>query len=48
MHTLVTKIAAARAAQRRHLAEQSQLVREERRRTARRYAAAESLRFRIA
>jgi hypothetical protein len=48
MHTLVTKITAVRAARRQRVAERSQLLWEERRRTARRYAAAEPLRFRIA
>jgi hypothetical protein len=48
MHAIATKIAAARAARRHRLAEQSQLLWEEQRRAARRHAGIETYRFRIA
>jgi hypothetical protein len=48
MHAIATKITGARSARRQRRAVQSQLLREDRRRTARRYAAADPYRFRIA
>ena len=48
MHAIATKITTARAARRHRHAMQSQLLWEERRRTARRDAAADPYRFRIA
>jgi len=45
MHTIVTKIAAARAARRDRLAEQTRALWEERRRLARRYLPGEPFRF---
>lgn len=48
MHAIATKITAARVARRLRSAEQSQLLWEERRRTARRHAAIDPYRFRIA
>ena len=48
MHTVITKITAARSARRHRLAEQTQALWEERRRLARRYVPREPFRLPLA